>query len=98
MSHTKGPWRLMKLNGGKRGCGDQLAIFGARNAVVFAGLPRGPQQEADATLMTAAPEFLEAAKHFVDCEFDSQGRAVVRVDPSKIELLRAAIAKAEGKQ
>lgn len=37
----------------------------------------------------------KAAKHFTECEFDSQGRAVIRVEPDKIEALRAALQKAE---
>lgn len=86
MSYTKGPWAVSRSANGTFGIvrKDQGYVVGY--AV----------KEADATLMTASPELLEAARHFTDCDFDSQGRAVIRVKVEAIEALRVAIAKAEG--
>lgn len=93
--HTPGPWELNEVPQGKRGAAGQWMI---RKGVHIIAMPQHGDDEdaANARLISAAPDLLEAAKRFTDCDFDSQGRAVVRVDVDAIEALRAAVRKAEG--
>ena len=90
--HTPGPWSVTWCNDGwcveARPCGIcETHIYGD------AGSPSMPEREANARLIAAAPELLEAAKQalqvFVDQGWDD--------DLSAAKSLKAAIAKAEGK-
>ncbi len=69
----------------RRAIADVLYKFGTRKAFMEAG--------ADARLISAAPELLEAAKR-LDHEMSMDGR--VAVSAEAFLLLRAAIAKATG--
>jgi hypothetical protein len=101
ITHTPGPWRV--INGT-----DILALEDTLNSIVvastqfFSGRPT-ERQLADAQLVAAAPDLLEAARQFV--HYHSQIPSVP-VDPDKpfetecvcgdCSRFKAAIAKAEG--
>lgn len=101
MSHTKGPWKAIHLEGGKRGCGEQIMIAGPeRGQIIFAGLPCGAEEQiANARLMAASPELLGACKAALILV--QQMKAETCSDADRAALLRtlnAVIAKAEGKR
>ena len=88
--HTAGPW---KFNDGYVRAEDGTPV-----ADVRLDNPK-EEEDANAALIAAAPELLEAAKKALDCikGFDT---AFADGDGDKLEevrLLEAAIAKAEGK-
>lgn len=76
MTHTPGPWHSAKVTSGKQW--------------IFAGDTRvATANDANADLVTAAPDLLAALKSCIDvCERDCIGN---------LTLMRAAIAKAEGR-
>ena len=101
--HTPGPWTYQRLQPYMKGCsigtGD-LAIPTAGTLIATAwnttkGLsgPQDAETEANARLVAAAPELLEAAK--VAHRWLSSG---LRKHEAIRELLRAAIAKATGEE
>lgn len=63
MDHTLGPWTLTELPEGKRGAAGQWVIRGNGLQLLLC-LPHGtPTHEANARLIAAAPELLEACKY-----------------------------------
>lgn len=95
--HTPGPWRIVGVDG---------AIY-ADNGIDV-GLVHGVNREADesedhemhanACLIAAAPELLEAceqAEYWLQCEAESAAPGEI-VPTDILRVLRAAIAKAEG--
>lgn len=102
LKHSPGPWRVEEID-------DEFGIFkilpkGSMlvNAHVFSGEEHGhtAQERADADLIAAAPELLEALKvaaklipqaRFWSCDDDYEPRAELR-------QIEAAIAKAEGRK
>lgn len=92
MSHSPGPWHVLPTN--------PLCIEAADGNVGLVNLARG--SEADAHLIAAAPELLEALRELVE-QFDAyrngwMGSWQDRVGlPRDMELAREAINKAEGR-
>lgn len=98
MKHTSGPWRRVGryIDAHKSGHEDGIC------QILFTGDPDvDAQVEADACLITAAPDLLEALQAAVDCGMVPQSTAedgacrhirAVQV----ADMIRAAIAKAEG--
>jgi hypothetical protein len=98
--HTKGPWRIETRHG-------PLDVFGAdRQFVCEVGfqLDNGDDEReaADARLIAAAPDMLDALKSLVAANeaWNREVAAIVGREPgwtdSYLDAARAAIAKAEG--
>jgi hypothetical protein len=85
MSHTPGPWTYRE---GYRGTEEYVVQRGHEGGFVVEGLSK-ERAEADARLIAAAPEMLEALKGLLD-------RFYAPACP-EWDAVRAAIAKAEGK-
>ena len=96
-AHTPGPWRVI-------GGGLHIASDNAPGHVIVCRTGRlgmvgdEPKQtlarwEADAHLIAAAPDLLEALEEFLKA-YDSD--ELFGDDPSEVEKARAAIAKAKG--
>ncbi len=106
MKHTPGPWRI-NVSGSDRWSVDYdgpsstyITICGKRSApVCFAVEPSAykndEEVEANARLIAAAPELLEAADHIDRTATDIADDMVV-ISGTGYRLLRAAIAKATG--
>lgn len=100
--HTPGPWDYFVGNANGRGLiRVETAASAATAGVHVASLARGGNSEANARLIAAAPELLEALENMVgtgaqfedycdDSEHDAESRCVFCI-------ARAAIAKVEGK-
>lgn len=99
MSHTPGPWTLLddqtfSTLGDKR-------VAGANKispAIVFGGL--GEETEANARLIAAAPELLEALKEVTDwlaSQRDFELNNALPEEYAAVENARAVIAKAEAR-
>lgn len=84
MKHTEGPWHVWS---------EQYPRVGPTHNCTVAGVfacPSGDQQ-ANARLIAAAPEMLEALKSAMQCLEDFVG------DGPTYRMVKAAIVKAEGK-
>lgn len=93
-AHTPGPWKWhWKLDGLKADCG----VFSEKTEGHAYSICRAPvfeaqdQWEANARLISAAPDMLEALEALVQA--DASGE----LDDSMFAAARAAIAKAKGK-
>ena len=88
--HTPGPWHVSELNAA--GNFDPYSIFIEPNIAVIERKVVGQDQNdmADARLIAAAPDLLEAAEHILAI-LDHPTRSVSILDADK---LRAAITKA----
>lgn len=103
--HTPGPWRA-RPNGGY-GQGPINAVFTAESELcggLLASLdtePTNPNMEADARLIAAAPELLDALEKLLGL-FDSgirseyEGTSMLETLLAEGDFARAAIAKATG--
>jgi len=96
MGYTKGPWvATLGMSGLIRGIRGE----GGKNVVNFNGIsaPASEEGQDNARLIAAAPELLEAARQALsDLEWIEKQKAGTNMQAS-ILILRAAIAKAEGK-
>ena len=97
-AHTPGPWRAVKRAGSYTspfvivdGSGSGIANLEG-NQLNPTGTSIGAA-EANASLIAAAPELLEALRNLLDLTWPSLDMG----EQSVIDLARAAIAKAEGK-
>lgn len=93
MTHTPGPWRVAPDD---TSFGGYVAIsggdhFGLAEVVVELGGKPYPDGEANAKLIAAAPEMLEALRALVDDVESKWG------DPHTLRHARATLAKAEGR-
>lgn len=109
--HTPGPWRMNGEIGAdeSKGIAPHLAFYSIRDAKNdYIASTWGDPNEANARLIAAAPEMLEAAKAvtgmlelFIDEQQikEAADGCARRVEEgaAKLEALRAAIAKAEGR-
>jgi hypothetical protein len=84
--HTPGPWHTA----GEQG----VQIRSAKDQIAKVWTMRGNEWKANARLIAAAPELLEALKEIVDA---ADGAGWEQLDPS-FKKARAAIAKATGEQ
>jgi len=82
--HTKGPWRWEKSR-------SLHHLQGPRGSL---GISTGKELDANAALIAAAPELLEALKGLIDCNLM---RNLVGGYQFQIEQAEKAIAKAEGR-
>lgn len=103
--HTPGPWRFAGLNGGMETI--EGKVFGVENIPIAAAfyetrdmrVPQtqeyGDQVRANARLIAAAPELLEACKVLADLCTDAKCVQSVKWTSAR-DQARAAIQKAEG--
>lgn len=106
MSHTEGPWRIADTDPmlfGHVMLGYQIWSPDTRVAFTERQNVGSAQDEANASLMAAAPELLEAAKlglriadSWIHDQYD--GTSFLSGALEELTPIRAAIAKAEGKQ
>lgn len=98
-AHTPGPWKISGLDPHVIGPVRILVMDGTdvpQSRAVARVIDRGPEAEANARLIAAAPELLDACKRLL--KFNEELCADIHVSehyPSA-ELARTAIAKAEG--
>jgi hypothetical protein len=91
--HTPGPWHVKDFDG------DQIMVRGERS---MPAVCTGPDRWANARLIAAAPELLEAAKLALDIaeewiSSELSGTGFYEEDMAELQPVRDAIAKAEGK-
>jgi len=87
MKHTPGPWDWMAVGANASG-GHHLYIIDAANRKICACWGKAEEKEANARLLAAAPDLLEALQEIV--------RPTKILGGSALDKARAAIAKAEG--
>lgn len=98
--HTPGPWQLAE----KYNCCDVRAVDGPYVASSNASAAiRWDVKEANARLIAAAPELLEALNALLDADLYADGEGVCFIKHADtdsgeraVKMARAAIAKAEG--
>lgn len=88
MAHTPGPWYVY---GPAAECVATDAL-GERGVLVATAALHGTDYRADARLIAAAPDLLEAAREALDALRRSGGT----IDGTVADMLAAAVAKAEG--
>ena len=91
-AHTPGPWRAVRNEvhvGNKRICAN---VSAGESLSLKESMDRA---HANARLIAAAPELLEAAKYAISRDADSYSFTKLGIDAE--EVLLAAIAKAEGR-
>jgi hypothetical protein len=96
--HTSGPW---SVDGGEEVRGERFVRVTARGGYVVARTKRNgidDAAEANARLIAAAPELLEALKRMSAVALDLIERSGgAETEEPEFQRARAAIAKAEGK-
>lgn len=105
MSHTPGPWTAPRVYKDSLNRPDRIAIYGdhGRTTVHLQGVPWEKDFErinADANLIGAAPELLDALKAFLRAPSigsSGPGSVTIEVQTFNLNAARAAIAKAEGR-
>jgi hypothetical protein len=98
--HTPGPWRYFNYAGSDFGICEDSDGRDGRGARDF-GLVRGDDDEAEANaaLISSAPELLEACKQFAQfCDNGNHPQWATFFTTIAGKKFRAAIAKAEGNQ
>ena len=97
-THTPGPWRLETriMSGGEKRMVIWGGTFGSGPIDVMSfPVRRGQNDEANARLIAAAPDLLEAARMVDQLRIqNSEGNIVIPVEAAK--AIRSAIAKAQG--
>jgi hypothetical protein len=89
MSHTPGPWEWKAIENGWDG------VESKQDGVLCRLVYNNP---ANAQLMAAAPDLLEACKRLVSVLIERKGTEhEMRVSPYDVWKIKAAIKKAEGK-
>lgn len=92
-AHTPGPWIWAKSHRGLYGAGPDNAVLDYAH---YEGMwLASPNEVANACLIAAAPELLEAAKYALSRDADSYLFTKLGIDVE--QALVAAIAKAEGR-
>ena len=94
--HTPGPWKLNSLDSGTN---DDGTIIGPNNTVITADIfgRNAEEAEANAHLIEAAPDMLNALKEAVELLESYLTDADREASPKgRWPVIRAAIAKAEG--
>ena len=91
MKHTKGPWRISDDHFIVADKGEKY-----QNICRLNGMDRHEASEANAMLIAASPDLLEALKRYVEWQegkFDA-----IDIEAEILAPAKAAIAKAEGKE
>ncbi len=94
--HTPGPWSVFTRDGyatyiratNEGGKTDTFVIASCECATIRKYFPTRVEAEANARLISAAPELLAALKNFVDVDYYTERE--------RLAIARAAIAKATG--
>lgn len=94
-AHTDGPW---KANPAHSGIWDVLDSRGRDIVTVYGGGVDPKSREANAKIIAAAPEMLEALKECALQIAQTCNRKLTHGEESALDLARAAITKAEGKK
>jgi len=98
--HTKGPWRLSAHETSTRGI-DVLPSDGVAFIIASVKLPAYTDQmerRANARLIAASPELLEALTMIRDADEDCKRDGLPTIPPAARSTIDAAIRKAEGKE
>lgn len=96
-AHTPGPWRWVPGKGHREGSIEpKICDFG--DSTQYYSTAGMPPSEADACLIAAAPDMLEALKDAVDLFEGANVYADFLTSIQVIMKARAAIAKAEGRE
>lgn len=100
--HSQGPWKAVVGVRGAYATGSWIIMAGNKTVadVQTSVVGSGPEWYANARLIAAAPEMLEAARALLEgCAEDRDPTHISRVMAKihHIEALRTAIAKAEGR-
>ena len=93
MAHTLGPWKAQSIKGDNSNL-VYKRIMASDKPVAFAGVYKHPNAEANARLIAAAPDLLEACKMIIEFSNDNDIHRFLEIAIPKIEQ---AIAKAEGR-
>lgn len=96
MSHTPGPWKVMDIVRAFPGIEAErssIVVFGDEGEDSGVRGKTRDERMANARLISAAPDLLEACKQALDSITDASG---LWTNPHLGKLLTAAIAKAEG--
>lgn len=96
MKYTPGPWFAVQLGGGQIAIDAKPAAHDHKTICVLAR-----QESANAWLIASAPDLLSRAKEFLG-DFEQaylakHGDAIHGAISTSFDLLRAAVAKAEGR-
>jgi len=95
MKHTPGPWKASSeyLRGRNRHSiiGNGLMICDTWD------MEKQGEELANAHLIAAAPDLLEACKEFIN-EWHSNNANFAREEPKSLKMMRQAISKAEGRE
>lgn len=108
MSHTPGPWKLETVSTSVGSCHKigpfpSNGVYGETHTCIYSDNVRvgetgntiGNELLANARLIAAAPELLEALKSMVSAFHPTQGGSNIYCDAAT-DMARAAIARAEG--
>lgn len=87
--HTAGPWHVNRAGGWTIHAGYRVPIATVATGVIE-GAYKTEAIEANARLIAAAPELLEALRLVLDCDYDDERKV------KDVAVIAAAIAKAEG--
>lgn len=97
MKHTPGPWHI---NEDQKDCGAGKLSIEAKDEYFIAQVDESVSQEANAKLIAAAPELLEALRELDECYCEA-GNDLSKEDRHRHRMTlikaRAAIEKATGK-
>jgi hypothetical protein len=91
--HTPGPWRIAPAS--DYADGSLNVDADTRGYVCLAGFRDDPEARANARLIAAAPDLLEACKRIL-ADIDSNATLAFEIDGDALEALDSAITKAEG--
>lgn len=97
--HTQGPWHFTNEPNAKRARGKFLTVLPVGDTVPVCDVNRhrGPESEANARLIAAAPELLEACEDALAATVNESTYPDGPCIAKEIrDLMRAAIAKAKG--
>lgn len=91
--HTPGPWKHFCIAHEKIDLGYEILTADERTFITGGTSHGSVRYEANARLIAAAPDLLEACKQFID-EWHANNQNFYRLEPKSLTMMRAAIAKA----
>ena len=101
--HTPGPWKYEEVFD-RTGSPRAYSVWpcnqsGARNRICMTPDGTTPENKANAIIMAAGPDLLEALKELCDIvEYAIECKSTNDMDSFTLQPARAAIAKAEGRE